>query len=73
MTTKIERVPSFFESISKEVFRNQKENEEVQLLIPDMKWSNRVIIRTLGVANTCLRSLEGSHKLMRQPFHSFGQ
>jgi len=65
MTTKIERVPSFFESISKEVFRNQKENEEVQLLIPDMKWRHRAIIRTPGVANTCWRSLKGSHKLMR--------
>jgi len=65
MTTKIERVPSFFESISKEVFRNQKENEEVQLLILDMKWRHGAIIRTPGVANTCRRSLKGSHKLMR--------
>jgi hypothetical protein len=54
MTTEIERVPSFFESISKLVFRNQKENEEVQLLILDTKWSNRAIIRTPGVVSQTL-------------------
>lgn len=76
MTTKIEtELPSVFESICMEVFRNQKENEEVQLLILRSEMEQQSDYKD-PCCRKNLSELKGSHKLMRQPFqfsHSFGQ
>jgi hypothetical protein len=57
----------------KKFSETRKKMKKLQILILDMKWSKKAVIRTPGVANTCRRSLKGSHKLMRQLFHSFVQ